>query len=141
MTYEEALAQSPNVEGCIKCTYSRIYYDYGEQGIKPVFSLQKRYVENTDGALTVCKIASDAKTIDWGKEKKSKLVHVVLLHPAEELISSISEQHNQDYSDLQELLSDPNNVYIQDVAMDWYPIKTNSKMLLLIAAGLLLLGK
>ena len=44
MTYEKALQQSPCIEGAIKCTYTRFYYDYGGKGrrddMQHLFSLQ-----------------------------------------------------------------------------------------------------
>lgn len=51
MTYEEALKISPYIEGCIKCTYARFYYDYDGLGegsnedIKHLFSFQRQKIE------------------------------------------------------------------------------------------------
>jgi len=76
MTYEQATSVSSYVEGAIKCTYVRFYYDYGGKGnnkdIKHLFSIQKQVINkqtyNENGKFD---------NIDWGMFSGGKTEDVV----------------------------------------------------------------
>jgi len=67
MTYQEATAISSYVEGAIKCTYVRFYYDYGGNGnreeIEHLFSIQKHVI---DKQLHLDEETGKQEEIDWG---------------------------------------------------------------------------
>lgn len=140
MTYEEAKKTSQNLEGSIKCTYVRFYYDFGGKGnpkdIRHLFSLQKEQVR---GAIV--EVQQDfAQEIPFGRNVPRTLVRVAVKDSVIEAISTwMKNNPNKDFSYLTNRLND-GNLYVCTNAVRWFK-KVNVLRLIAAAAAVVLLLK
>lgn len=155
MTYQETLKQSNYLEGAIKCTYVRFYYDYGGKGnasdIKHLFSLQNRAVAIDDMPKDKFSMSSDVvamftnpfgefrvpvvevrpsfrKEIAWGRKKPGTLVRVNVEESVLAALTDYIERYSKtgkDFTYVSDKIQRVQNLYVKADAIEWQPMGTD----------------
>lgn len=155
MTYQEALKQSNYLEGAIKCTYVRFYYDYGGKGnssdIKHLFSLQNAAVAIDDMPRDKFSMSSEVvnmftnqlgefrvpvvevrpsfrKEIAWGRKKPGTLVRVNVEESVLAALTDYIERYSmtgKDFTYVSDKIQRVQNLYVKADAIEWQPMGTD----------------